>query len=113
MKKIMATLRKEGLKKIAGKTVVCIRDIAESVKYDPARPESREPVSLPKSNVLQFFLEDGSVVSARPSGTEPKIKFYINIASEPGKNPAVARAAAKEFGDKIEKEILSVIDSAG
>lgn len=37
------------------------------------------PIALPKSNVLQFILEDGSKVSARPSGTEPKIKFYFSV----------------------------------
>jgi phosphoglucomutase len=36
-------------------------------------------ISLPKSNVLQFILEDGSKISARPSGTEPKIKFYFSV----------------------------------
>jgi phosphoglucomutase len=36
-------------------------------------------IDLPKSNVLQFVLEDGSKVSARPSGTEPKIKFYFSV----------------------------------
>jgi phosphoglucomutase len=37
------------------------------------------PITLPKSNVLQFELEDGSKISARPSGTEPKIKFYFSV----------------------------------
>jgi phosphoglucomutase len=37
------------------------------------------PIELPKSDVLQFFLEDGSKISVRPSGTEPKIKFYISV----------------------------------
>lgn len=36
-------------------------------------------IDLPKSNVLQFLLEDGSKISARPSGTEPKIKFYFSV----------------------------------
>ena len=36
-------------------------------------------ISLPKSNVIQFLLEDGSLVTARPSGTEPKIKFYFSV----------------------------------
>ncbi len=36
-------------------------------------------IDLPKSNVLQFVLEDGSKISARPSGTEPKIKFYFSV----------------------------------
>jgi phosphoglucomutase len=36
-------------------------------------------ITLPKSNVLQFLLEDGTKISARPSGTEPKIKFYFSV----------------------------------
>jgi phosphoglucomutase len=38
-----------------------------------------QPIDLPRSNVLQFILEDGSKISARPSGTEPKIKFYFSV----------------------------------
>jgi len=45
-----------------------------------------DPIHLPKSNVLQFVLSDGSKVSARPSGTEPKIKFYFSVCT-----PVVAR----------------------
>jgi phosphoglucomutase len=78
-----------------------IADMMERFRKDPPRIlngvpvvrlldyESREdrdlaagtvaPISLPKSNVLQFLLEDGSKVSARPSGTEPKIKFYFSV----------------------------------
>jgi phosphoglucomutase len=37
------------------------------------------PLDLDKSNVIQFYLEDGSKISARPSGTEPKIKYYISV----------------------------------
>jgi len=39
-------------------------------------------IDLPKSNVLQFILEDGSSISARPSGTEPKIKFYFSVNTQ-------------------------------
>ncbi len=75
---IMTKLRSEGLKTLGGKRVAKIRDIETSVEFDPANPSKKTPVAFPKSNVLQFFLEDGTFVSARPSGTEPKIKFYIN-----------------------------------
>ena len=40
---------------------------------------SKKVLCLPKSNVLQLFLEDGSRISVRPSGTEPKIKFYFSV----------------------------------
>jgi phosphoglucomutase len=41
-----------------------------------------KPIDFPESNVLQFFTEGGSKISARPSGTEPKIKFYFSIRGE-------------------------------
>ena len=65
---MMVDLRNDPPKELAGSKVVKILD------YN--RPEE---TGLPKSNVLRFFAEDGSVVSVRPSGTEPKIKFYFGV----------------------------------
>ena len=112
MKKIMAKLRAEGLKTLGGKKVVKIRDIGESVAYNPENPNAREKLSFPSSNVLQFFLEDGTIVSARPSGTEPKIKFYINavILNAPSLNEA--KKTAEALCTAIEKEIQAVLDAA-
>ncbi|MBS1605357.1 MAG: phospho-sugar mutase, partial [Bacteroidetes bacterium] len=59
------------------------------------------PISLPKSNVLQFILADGSKISARPSGTEPKIKFYFSVHTK--------LASAAEF-DAKNAELASRID---
>jgi phosphoglucomutase len=53
-------------------------------------------IKLPKSNVLQFILADGSIISARPSGTEPKIKFYFSV------NTKLSQAA--DF-DKVNREL--------
>ncbi|PUZ22516.1 phosphoglucomutase [Chitinophaga costaii] len=64
-----------------------------------------EPIVLPKSNVLQFLLEDGSKISARPSGTEPKIKFYFSVhetLSAPDQFDAVDA--------QIEKRIKGIIE---
>ncbi|WP_059369967.1 hypothetical protein [Treponema endosymbiont of Eucomonympha sp.] len=80
MRGIMAGLREHGLASLGGRRVERIRDVQRSVSFDPACPSEQAPLSLPKSDVLQFFLEGGTTVSARPSGTEPKIKFYINCA---------------------------------
>ena len=112
MKKIMAKLRAEGLKTLGGKKVVKIRDIGESVAYNPENPNGREKLSFPSSNVLQFFLEDGTIVSARPSGTEPKIKFYINavILNAPSLNEA--KKTAEALCSAIEKEIQAVLNAA-
>lgn len=75
--------------------------------YDYERREAKDlangqvcTIDLPKSNVLQFVLEDGSKISARPSGTEPKIKFYFSVQ---GKLDRVEDfdAAYSSLGDKI------------
>ncbi len=113
MQKLMKNLRADGLKAIAGKRVCEIRDIENSIVFDPAVPQNRRDAGLPKSNVLQFFLEGGTIVSARPSGTEPKIKFYINIACDAGKDLSQSRKEAAELGALIEKEINAILDSAG
>jgi len=57
-------------------------------------------IKLPKSNVLQFILTDGSKISARPSGTEPKIKFYFSVNGKL-KNAADFEKVGKELDEKI------------
>jgi len=66
---------------IAGSPVVEVLDYEKQIGKDLESGESWE-IELPKSNVLQFVTEDGSKISARPSGTEPKIKFYISVQTE-------------------------------
>ena len=117
MKGIMTKLRTEGLKTLGGKKVLKIRDIQTSVSYDPNSPDKKEDVLLPKSNVLQFFLEGGTIVSARPSGTEPKIKFYINTKTEVGgaKCDGCLKATKEEASklcDTIENDINKILDDA-
>jgi phosphoglucomutase len=61
-------------------------------------------IDLPKSNVLQFITEDGSKISARPSGTEPKIKFYFSVHTSLGKKEdfdTVQASLEKKIGDII------------
>ena len=117
MKGIMTKLRTEGLKTLGGKKVLKIRDIQTSISYDPNSPDKKEDVLLPKSNVLQFFLEGGTIVSARPSGTEPKIKFYINTKTEVGgaKCDGCLKATKEEASklcDAIENDINKILDDA-
>ena len=111
MKNIMTKLRTEGLKSLGGKTVLSIRDVGESVVYNPANPDKKEKLDLPKSNVIQFFLDGGTVVSARPSGTEPKIKFYINCVIENSSDLAKSKEEADKLTAAIDKEIKEVLDS--
>jgi len=116
MANIMTKLRTEGLKSLGGKTVTSIRDVQNSIVFDPANPSDKKPFDLPKSNVLQFFLEGGTIVSARPSGTEPKIKFYINSTMPLEGNCDKCLASAKEKAgalcDAIAQEIKSILDGA-
>ncbi|MCH5295486.1 MAG: phospho-sugar mutase [Treponema sp.] len=105
MKGIMTKLREDGLKTLGGKKVLCIRDILNQVAFDPENPGAKKSLEWPKSNVLQFMLEGGTVVSARPSGTEPKIKFYINAT-------APKEDEAKGLCEKIRAELQAVLDGA-
>ena len=108
----MFKLRKEGLKTLGGKKVVMIRDVGEGFSYDPENPHKKQKLDLPSSNVLQFSLEDGSIVSARPSGTEPKIKFYINAVVLDSPSLDAAKKDADKLCSAIEKEIQAVLDAS-
>ncbi len=116
MKAIMAKLRTEGLKTLGGEKVVNIRDIQQQISYDPANPSAKTALEFPKSNVLQFILESGTIVSARPSGTEPKIKFYINskIPAGDGSDKWLddAKAKAASLCDAISTDIKAILDAA-
>lgn len=63
---------------IAGEKVVRVLDFKTSEEKDLATGKTK-PIDLPKSDVLQFYTEAGSKISVRPSGTEPKIKFYVSV----------------------------------
>jgi phosphoglucomutase len=116
MKGIMDEYRKNPPKTLGGIEVEKVRDILESVWKYPGNPGRTEPVDLPKSDVLQFYLKDGTVVSARPSGTEPKIKFYATCCAEVNPQGAgvsggleAAKAEAARKLEAVKKEIRSVI----
>ena len=74
----MTELRNDPPTKLAGSDVVELRDIQMQQTTD-LRSGTIKKLQLPSSNVLQFVLADGSKISARPSGTEPKIKFYFSM----------------------------------
>jgi phosphoglucomutase len=75
---ILKTFREEPLKEVAGLKVVSAEDYKTSKKVELSSG-AETPITLPSSNVLKYFLEDGSWVCLRPSGTEPKIKFYFSV----------------------------------
>lgn len=63
---------------LGGSKIETIKDYEKSISKNMLTGAT-EKIDLPSSNVLQFFTEDGSIISARPSGTEPKIKFYCSV----------------------------------
>ena len=103
MKAMMANMRKAPPATLGGEKVTKVRDLMNDPK-------------LPKSNVLQFYLESGTIVSARPSGTEPKIKFYINSMIPAGDGSdawfADAKKKAASLCDGISNDIQKIIDAA-
>ena len=78
MKAMLSNLRENPLKDIAGYKVVKIRDYSNDTILD-VESGKVEPTGLPASNVLYYELEGGAWVCVRPSGTEPKIKFYYGV----------------------------------
>ena len=79
---MMENFRKKPPMLLGGKRVVAIKDYITLKTVNP-HTGSEEPLDFPiTSNVLQFFTEDGSKISVRPSGTEPKIKFYFEVTEE-------------------------------
>ena len=91
MKEIMAGLRSNPPKEIGGLKVTAVRDYLRGVRTENGK---EEPTGLPESDVLYFELEKGCWVCVRPSGTEPKIKLYVN-SNDP------EQAAAEALNTKL------------
>jgi phosphoglucomutase len=107
MEELMNTLRTSPPDRIGSRRVVKIKDYLMGIERNAEGRETGK-ISLPRSNVLQFFLEDESILSARPSGTEPKIKFYISCCTLPGLTGIEAErelhtkiASVKQFVDQL------------
>jgi phosphoglucomutase len=90
IKEVMDYYRVNGMEEIAGIKVVDTKDYNQGID------------GLPKSNVLKFILEDGSWIAARPSGTEPKLKFYIGVS---GKTKESALSKSIKIKLNLEKNI--------
>ncbi len=100
---MMKNFRNNPLTSIAGSTVTLLKDYATLEAKDF---ESNETLSLAMpttSNVLQYYTEDGTKLSIRPSGTEPKIKFYIEV-----KGKADTREALKQAEEMADKKVQQI-----
>jgi phosphomannomutase len=103
---MMVSLRENPVDEINGERVVCIEDYKNATAKNRFTGEV-EPINIPKSDVLIYYLEDGSKICARPSGTEPKIKFYFSVNAP---LDAIENAAEveKELDDKIKNIIAAM-----
>lgn len=95
IQKMMATFREDPPKEVAGLTVVAVEDYKESI-ITTLQDGNKEEIHLPKSNVLKYQLEDGSWFCLRPSGTEPKIKFYFGVQDDSLQNSEQKLLTIKE-----------------
>ena len=101
IKQIMIDLRENSLTSIDGSKVVRIEDYQTSVSTDMTTTVTT-PILVPKSNVLIYYTEDGTKIAARPSGTEPKIKFYFSV-NLPLTNKADFANVEKQLDAKIDR----------
>lgn len=97
---MMKNFRENPPASLGGSDVVTIKDYKSAEEKDIKTGEVSE-IDLPSSNVLQFITEDGAIISARPSGTEPKIKFYCSV------NDTIATVQEYSF---VQKQLMDKID---
>ncbi|RPA69570.1 phospho-sugar mutase [Cyclobacteriaceae bacterium YHN15] len=97
---LMAGFRTNRPTEMNGIKVVKVVDVKESKVYDLVNGTTSD-LAMDKSNVIQFYLEDGSKISARPSGTEPKIKYYFSV-NEGLPNREAYEAVAASLDKKLE-----------
>ena len=81
IKQMMIDARENPLTMVNGSRVIKIEDYQLSLEKDLISG-SEKPIEIPKSNVLIYYTEDGSKIALRPSGTEPKIKFYVSVNTD-------------------------------
>ena len=101
---IMSRLRSEAPRDVAGFEVVEVLDYQSQLRT-AATSGSATPIALPKSNVIQLVLANGDRITARPSGTEPKIKYYFNVVGphlDEANRPAQYRRVRSELAARVE-----------
>ncbi|SKB42851.1 phospho-sugar mutase [Daejeonella lutea] len=101
IKAMMERFRTNTPQSLGGSKVATLKDY-ELGKVTDVVSGTSQKLDYPKSDVLQFITEDGCIISARPSGTEPKIKFYCSVKTDL-KSKSEFEAKSREQDDKIEK----------
>jgi phosphoglucomutase len=109
---LMERLRTNTPADFAGQEVVTVKDYKKGTTSTVKTGMVKKDIDLPSSNVLQFLLADGSKVTARPSGTEPKIKFYISCRGPAGAPVEASAAMVQKKIDAMSVQIKKLIDEA-
>ncbi len=107
IKAMMENYRNNTPATLGSSKVVMLKDYKTSISKDMITG-AVEKIDLPSSNVLQFFTEDGSIISARPSGTEPKIKFYCSVNA-----PLLSKEAFEATEQQLTNKINAMLSDLG
>jgi len=103
---MMEKFRSHPPQSLGGSDVILMHDFLSSKSHDLITG-NESAIDLPKSNVLQFITRDGSIISVRPSGTEPKIKFYFSVRQAVADKQALL-SVEQEAADQIKKLIAGM-----
>jgi phosphoglucomutase len=103
IQEMMKNLRANPPKTLSGSAVEWMYDYESQIATN-ITTGATNPIKLPKENVLQFLTADGSLISARPSGTEPKIKFYFSV-----NEPLASRSEYEQVNKKLDVKIQTLI----
>ena len=110
MESLMGRLRTSPPASFGGRKVVYVKDYKASATLDMKTGRAEKNIALPSSNVLQFICEDGTMITARPSGTEPKIKFYASCRGKKGQKLDEAQKAVRAAIDEVKNEIVILVE---
>lgn len=110
MKNLMKAYRENPPKAFDGIKIVKVRDVGTSQEWNTS-DGVKKAIAIPPSNVIQWYLEDGTLVSVRPSGTEPKIKFYILVREEVARSLDDAKTIATKKASAIEAELRASLSA--
>lgn len=108
IQKTLSSFRKDHIKQLDSMRVVMVEDYLTSVRH--VTDKSDEEIHLPKSNVLKYTFDDGTWVCLRPSGTEPKIKFYFGVKGKSLEESKLKLAAVENSFMKIVDERMNQVN---
>ncbi|MGN6395575.1 MAG: phospho-sugar mutase [Mucilaginibacter sp.] len=107
IKEMMEKFRSNPPASLGGSKVSTLKDYEKGIETDLLNNTTKK-IELPKSDVLQFITEDGTIVSARPSGTEPKIKFYCSVNTK-----LASKRAYAETDKQLDEKVNNVMKDLG